>query len=64
MPNCVAPSIDWIAAEAHLLAVVRYYIHCGSQGVMHLSNNVRPFRLRFDAGERTEALYNSIMELK
>jgi len=55
--------MDWKEAEKHLEAAESAYASIGSAGYFALSFVIRPLRDRFNRGERTEELYNEIMEI-
>ena len=53
--------LDWALAEEHLNKAEEAYTKIGSAGYFTLNYVIRPLRDRFNAGERTEELYNLIM---
>ena len=53
--------LDWEIAEKRLKEVEEAYTEIGSAGYFTLNVVIRPLRDRFNAGERTEELYNLIM---
>lgn len=54
---------DWSEAEDYLLAVEKAYSEIGSAGYVCLTFTIRPLRDRYNSGERTDDLWNSIMEV-
>lgn len=55
--------LDWEVAEEHLKAAEEAYTAIGSAGYFALNVVIRPLRDRFNKGERTEELYNLIMDI-
>ena len=55
--------MDWFKASIHIQNVSAECVDGGSRGVQYLSETVRPLKERLEAGERSEKLYRSIMEL-
>ena len=53
--------LDWEIAEKHLKKAEEAYTEIGSAGYFTLNYVIRPLRDRFNAGERTEELYDLIM---
>jgi hypothetical protein len=53
---------DWNKAEAHLSACEKEYSVIDTAGFLVLNYVINPLRDRFSKGERTENLYNEIME--
>jgi hypothetical protein len=56
--------MDWEKAENHLIEIRQQYNDIGSSGIPALSMFINPLLIRFEQGERTENLYNSIMNLE
>jgi len=54
--------VDWCKAEEHLTACEKVYAVIESAGYLVLNYVIYPLRERLDKGERTEELYNEIME--
>lgn len=54
---------EWTAAQKHLEACERAYAQIGSPGYFCLTMVIRPLRDRFVRGERTDELYDAIMEV-
>ena len=54
--------MDWMAAELHLTQTISKYLHLGSLGVLHHMNVLHPLWQRFRSGDRTQELYDEIME--
>jgi hypothetical protein len=55
--------LDWEIAEEHLKEAEEAYTEIGSVGYFALTYIIRPLRDRFNSGERTEELYNLIMDI-
>jgi hypothetical protein len=55
--------MDWEKAEKHLNLMRKLYTDIGSSGMPALLLSIRPLLVRFKKGERTEDLFNKIMEL-
>lgn len=55
--------LDWKEAEEHLKAAEEAYTGIGSAGYFALNIVIRPLRDSFNNGERTEELYNLIMDI-
>lgn len=55
--------LDWNKAEEHLKSAEQAYASIGSPGMFALNYVIRPARGRFNDGERTEELYNEIMDI-
>lgn len=53
---------DWRKAEEHLTACEKEYSVIECAGYLILNYVIYPLRDRFNKGERTEALWNDIME--
>lgn len=56
--------LDWKKAEEHLYNVLNLYKSIGFTGTFALSITINPLVKRFESGERTEELYDEIMELE
>jgi len=56
--------MDWKKAINYLEEVAKNYIEIGAAGQPALMITIFPLRTRYEKGERTEDLYNSIMELE
>ena len=56
--------MNWESAEVHLKEVESAYVSIGQPGRMALVISIWPIVDRFNAGERTEKLYNEIMSLE
>ena len=59
----MSKNLDWAAAEQHLKEVEEAYNKIGSPGVLAKIIVINPVRNRFDAGERSKALWFEIMEI-
>ncbi len=57
-------NLDWTKAEKYLQQVESAYASIGSPGYWALTYVIRPLRDRYNAGERTEDLYNAIMGIE
>lgn len=55
---------DWPTVHAHLQAVRTRYVLIGGEGIKHLRFELDPLLLRYERGERSFALYRSIMDSK
>jgi len=55
--------VDWDKAEQYLKTCESAYAEIGSAGYFALTYVIRPLRDRFNKGERTEELYNEIMDI-
>ncbi len=55
--------MDWNQANEHLETCEKAYAGIGSSGYFALSVVIRPLRDRLNGGERTEELYQEIMEV-
>lgn len=53
---------DWEKAENYLNTLIADYTALGWTGSFGLKVTLLPLKKRFDSGERTEELYNEIME--
>lgn len=53
---------DWQEAENYLNMLIAEYVAIGPAGSFGLRLTLLPLKKRFDSGERTEELYNEIME--
>lgn len=56
--------MDWKAAEQHLAEVESAYCAIGRAGTFGLMHVIAPLRVRFNNGERTQALYDEILALE
>ena len=56
--------MNWAEAEKYLNMVIAEYRSIGSIGSLALNITLLPLKKRFDEGERTEELYNQIMEVE
>ena len=56
--------MDWEKAEKHLKEIRGMYTDIGGAGMLALSMTINPLLVRFEKGERTEELHNSIMALE
>jgi hypothetical protein len=55
--------MDWGKAEEHLKCCESAYAEIGSAGLFAMRFTINPLRDRFNKGERTQELYNEIMEI-
>ena len=55
---------DWDKAKEHLETAEKAYTEIGSAGYFALNYVIRPLRDRFNSGERTEELYDSIIGIE
>jgi len=55
--------MDWVAAESHLKECEQAYSETGSAGLFCIQTVISPCRDRFNKGERSEELYNEILEI-
>lgn len=53
----------WLNAESHLKETRQNYVDIGMAGIPALTAVINPCLVRFEKGERTEDLYESIMSL-
>lgn len=56
--------MDWEKAESYLKKVRQDYTSIGISGILGLRFNIDPLLIRFEKGERTQELYDSIMNLE
>lgn len=56
--------MDWEKAESWLKSVEQMYTEIGSVGYFTLTAIIRPLRDRFNKGDRSQELYDEIMELE
>jgi hypothetical protein len=56
--------LNWDEAEKCLKTCESAYTEIGSAGMWALRFSIMPLRDRFNKGERTQELYNEIMEIK
>lgn len=54
--------MDWERAANYLNMLIAEYAAIGPAGQFGLQLTLLPLKRRLDAGERTEALYNEIMQ--
>ena len=54
--------LNWKQAEEHLGECEKAFAEIGSAGYMALNFVIRPLRDRFNKGERSQELYDEIME--
>ena len=54
--------VDWREAEEHLTDCEKEYSVIDTAGYLVLNYVINPLRDRLNKGERTEALFNDIME--
>ena len=55
--------LDWQKAEEHLELCGKLYSEIGSAGYFALNVVIRPLRDRFNEGERSNELYDEIMDI-
>jgi hypothetical protein len=55
--------MNWEEAEQYLKDIEQRYAEIGSAGYLALIMVIRPLRDRFNKGERSEELFEEIMEL-
>lgn len=55
--------MDWAQAAQHLQTCIAAYKEAGPPGVFALTFTIYPALARFDAGERSQALYDMIMNI-
>lgn len=60
--NCEVLRMDWEKAIEHLNMLISEYELLGLVGYFGLRIVLYPLRARVEAGERSEELYNQIME--
>ena len=58
------PRLDWDKAERWLKEMIQAYEEIGPSGYFGLVLTLLPLKRRFDAGVRTQALYDQIMALE
>jgi hypothetical protein len=56
--------MDWEKAKSWLKEIEQMYTEVGSAGYLALNLTIRPIRDRYNKGERTQELYDEIMELQ
>lgn len=56
--------MDWDAAEEHLKLCEEVYKAVGGGGYFTINFVIQPLKDRINQGERTEELYNEIMNIK
>lgn len=54
--------MDWEHAENYLNMLIAEYAMIGFAGSFAMNLTLLPLKRRFDAGERTQKLYDEIME--
>ena len=54
--------MDWEEVEEYLKTCESAYTEIGSVGLFALAFTITPLRNRFNSGERTQELYDEIME--
>ena len=54
--------MDWNEAENYLNMLIAEYTAIGWPGIFGLQMTLLPLKKRFDSGERTQELYDAIME--
>lgn len=63
--RCIEPNLDWTKAKAHLAAVRSEYEELPAPGgMLALIVTFNPLQARYQSGERTEGLYNAMMNVK
>lgn len=55
---------QWEEAKAYLDMMITAYQAIGFSGVFGLSLTLMPLKKRYDSGERTQELYDAIMEIE
>lgn len=56
--------LDWNFAKTHLYKTRRMYFNIGTAGIPALTTVINPLFIRFEKGERTVELHNSIISLQ
>ena len=56
--------MNWEKAEEYLTEIRLEYTKIGKMGIPALNLFINPLLIRFENGERTQDLYNRIMELE
>jgi len=56
-------TMDWGKAKRHLQTAERAYHEIGFSGAFALAFVIKPCLIRFERGERTQELYDEIMEI-
>jgi len=56
--------LDWVKAENWLKEIRQMYTDIGMSGLLGLQISINPLMVRFEKGERTQDLYDSIMSLE
>lgn len=59
-----AQGLDWDAAEKTLRRWIEEYEAIGPAGQLALMTALYPMRARFNGGERTQDLYDEIMQIQ
>ena len=55
--------MDWQRAESHLKTAERAYGEIGMAGAFAVTLVINPARVHFNDGERTQDLYDEIMDI-
>jgi hypothetical protein len=55
--------LDFEKAEKYLMTCEGAYTQIGTAGYFALTHVIRPLRDRYNKGERSQELYNEIMEI-
>lgn len=56
--------MDWDKAESYLKTAESVYAEAGSTGFFAMAYVIRPLRDRFNCGDRSQDLYDEIMDIK
>lgn len=56
--------MDWEKAEKYLNDMIQAYTEIGLAGTFGLTLTLKPLKARFDKGERTQELYDAIMDVE
>ena len=56
--------MDWEKAEKYLNDMIQAYTEIGWAGMFGLTLTLKPLKARFDKGERTQELYDDIMDVE
>lgn len=57
-----ASELDWKKAEDHLNFMIDEYKSIGTRGIFSLTLTLYPLKQRYNSGERTQELFDEIME--
>lgn len=57
-------TLNFALAENHLVLAEKAYAEVGTAGYLALTYFIKPLRVRYNSGERTEQLYNEIMAIE